>query len=182
MTIRQKQLLLAYLGYYSGSIDGLWGKASTEATRAFQQDFMDRPDGIFGPATEAAIRQTIAQGEQTRETGFWQRIRWFSREEFACPCGSCGGFPAEPEEILVRVADRIRQNFGSPVTVSSGVRCKSRNSAVGGVSNSRHLTGKAMDFCVKGQTARTVLAFVQQQPEIRYSYAIDENFVHMDIA
>ena len=47
---------------------------------------------------------------------------------------------------LVRKADALRAHLGVPIHVSSGVRCKSHNAAVGGVSNSRHLTGKAMDF------------------------------------
>ena len=41
---------------------------------------------------------------------------------------------------------------------------------------------KAMDFTVRGKSAAQVLAFVKQQPEVRYCYAIDGNFVHMDIS
>jgi uncharacterized protein YcbK (DUF882 family) len=52
---------------------------------------------------------------------------------------------------------------------------------VGGVSNSRHLEGKAMDFSIRGKTSAQVLAYVQKQPEIRYAYAIDGSYVHMDI-
>ena len=80
------------------------------------------------------------------------------------------------------LADRVRQHFDNAVLISSGVRCQLHNAAVGGVSNSRHLTGKAMDFRVLGNTADRVLAFVQLQPELRYAYAIDETYVHMDIA
>jgi hypothetical protein len=38
-----------------------------------------------------------------------------------------------------------------------------------------------MDFCIKGKSATELLAYVQKQPEIRYAYAIDSRFVHMDI-
>jgi uncharacterized protein YcbK (DUF882 family) len=65
--------------------------------------------------------------------------------------------------------------------VSSGVRDSRHNAAVGGVSNSRHLKGKAMDFDVEGKTSDQVLTYVQKQPEIRYAYAIDGDYVHMDI-
>jgi acyl dehydratase len=37
-----------------------------------------------------------------------------------------------------------------------------------------------MDFRIEGKTSAQVLAYVQQQPEIRYAYAIDSQYVHMD--
>ena len=187
MTVKQKQHLLAYLGYYNAVVDGIWGVQSEMATRKFQQDFMEQSDGIFGNETEARIRQVIAENatvpeKEAKTNGFWNEIQYFTRSEFACRCGKCGGFPAEPEDKLLMLAERVREHFGSAVLVSSGVRCQSHNAAVGGVSNSRHLTGKAMDFRVVGNTADRVLAFVRLQPELRYAYAIDGTYVHMDIA
>ena len=38
MTDTQKQCLLKYLGYYDGAVDGIFGRASTGATKAFQAD------------------------------------------------------------------------------------------------------------------------------------------------
>lgn len=186
MTIKQKQHLLAYLGCYTGVVDGIWGQKSEEATRKFQRDFMEQEDGIFGRQTEDRILQVIANREEpeqreTTEEAYWPGIQYFTRREFACRCGNCGGYPAEPEVLLVQLAERIRRHFGKPVLVSSGVRCAAHNAAVGGVSNSRHLLGKAMDFCVQGYAAQTVLQYLQQQPELRYAYAIDESYVHMDV-
>ena len=186
MTVKQKQCLLYYLGYYVGDIDGDWGTLSKTATKAFQQDHGLKADGVFGDATAKAARAAVASDEvpktQTNSTGdFWDEIVYFDKSEFACKCRKCGGFPAEPQEKLIRVADRVRKHFGAAATVSSGVRCAQHNSNVGGVSNSRHLLGKAMDFDIAGKTATQVLAYVQQQPEIRYAYAIDSEYVHMDI-
>ena len=39
MTNKQKQNLLAYLGYYVGNIDGVWGTLSKVAMNAFKADF-----------------------------------------------------------------------------------------------------------------------------------------------
>ena len=191
MTIKQRQHLLAYLGYYVGNIDGSWGTLSKTATVAFQKDFGLEPDGVCGPETEKALKHAVAYGiskkqeaAETEKNGtFWDDIKHFNRKEFKCKCGNiyCNGYPAEPQEKLIRVADKIREHFGATATVSSGLRCKQHNANVGGVSNSRHLTGKAMDFCIAGKTASQVLAVVQKQPDIRYSYAIDSQFVHMDI-
>lgn len=191
VTIEQKQCLLYYLGYYNGKIDGSWGELSRSATSRFQETHGLQADGVFGAATEKEILAAIARGETGPVSGkvessngaadWWGEIKYFSRAEFACRCGKCGGYPAEPQKKLLVAADRVREKLGAPATVSSGVRCSRHNSAVGGVSNSRHLTGKAMDFSVKGKTATQILAVVQEQPEIRYAYAIDGSWVHMDI-
>lgn len=188
MTIKQKQCLLAYLGYYNGEIDSIWGRQSMLATERFQDDYQLGANGIFDGATEKKILEVIASGEKPKETTstgtFWDEIEFFDRSEFKCTCNGrgCNGYPVEPEEKLIRVADRVRKHFGSSATVSSGVRCSLRNSELkGSVTNSRHLSGKAMDFSVAGKSAKEVLAYVQKQPEIRYAYAIDSGYVHMDI-
>lgn len=183
MNTKQKQALLFYLGYYVGAIDGVWGSGSKTACKAFQKDFGLTADGVCGAETEKALKHTVCYGiskkEEAVQTGdFWDGIKYFKKSEFRCKCG-CGA--DEMEEKLIRVADRTRAHFGSPITVSSGRRCASHNAKVGGVSNSRHLSGKAMDFCVKGKTASQVLAYVQKQSEIRYAYAIDGSYVHMDV-
>ena len=185
MTAKQKQCLLAYLGYYTREIDGMFGQQSMEATKAFQRDYGLEADGIFGQATEEKILGAVAGTVQPVEPeNFWDGIKYFTREEFRCKCGGkyCDGFPAEPSKKLVRLADRVREHFGAAAIVSSGVRCQRHNANVGGVENSRHLQGTAMDFRVEGRTAAEVLAFVHAQPETNYAYGIDGTYVHMDVA
>ena len=155
MTMKQKQSLLAYLGYYNGPLDGLWGEKSQRATIDFQRAYMAQEDvdGIFGTATEKRILEVIATGEEPKESvqidtapGWWKDIRYFTRAEFRCPCGKCGGFPVAPEEKIVRTVDAIRAKLGKPITISSGVRCTEHNAAVGGVATSYHLKGMAADL------------------------------------
>lgn len=189
MTIKQRQHLLAYLGYYVGDIKDSWTSDCKVACKAFQSDFGGiAVDGWGGTETDKSLTHAVAYGmpakkAETAKGDFWGDIKYFKRVEFKCKCGGryCNGYPTEPQEKLVRVADRVREHFGSPATVSSGLRCTKHNSNVGGVSNSRHLSGKAMDFCISGKTAAQVLEYVQKQTDIRYAYAIDSQFVHMDI-
>lgn len=194
MTTGQLQALLSYLGYEPGAVDGISGPKTAAALKSFQAAAGLTVDGVPGKKTWAALKAAVAgdrfapgksapTGGEGSAPGFWGNIRYFTREEFRCKCGgkSCGGFPAEPEEKLVRLAERVREHFEQPVTVSSGVRCPSHNVAVGGVANSRHLRGKAMDFRVSGYAAEKVLSFVRSQPETRYVYAINQNFIHMDV-
>lgn len=189
MTIKQKQNLLQYLGYYDGKIDGIWGAKSANATKELQSANGLTSDGVFGEKTEEIAKSAVFYGNFRTEDApspsgdFWDGVKYFDRSEFACKCGGkyCNGFPAEPNQTLIQVADRVREHFGNTIIVSSGVRCKQHNANVGGASGSRHKSGKAMDFCVANKTASEVLAYVQKQPEIRYSYAINGSYVHMDV-
>lgn len=150
MTVKQQQCLMYYLGYYVGNIDGIWGALSKTATKAFQKDHGLKDDGVFGDATAKAVLAAVAKSEvkstDTPTVDDWDDIKHFSRKEFACKCGKCGGFPVEPDLDMVRVADAIRERLGVPVGVNSGVRCKNHNAAVGGVSNSQHVYGTAADL------------------------------------
>lgn len=192
MTTKQIQHLLAYLGYYVGSIDGVWGAGSKTACKAFQQDFGGiTVDGIAGAETQKALKHAVAYGiektvtevtEETETTGtFWDEIKYFTPDEpfIRCPCGKCAG--ELPEEKLMRLADKVRDQAGVPMIPTSTVRCAAHNAAAGGVYNSRHLFRRAMDFYLKGWSAQKTLALVKQQPEVAYAYAIDDSAVHMDV-
>ena len=113
----------------------------------------------------------------------WANVKHFKREEFRCKCGGkyCDGFPAGMDPLLLALADRVREHFGAAAIVSSGLRCEQHNKNVGGATGSRHKRGKAMDFRIKGQNSSAVLEFVKEQPEVRYAYAIDGSYVHMDV-
>lgn len=82
---------------------------------------------------------------------------------------------------VVNLADRAREELNGVGFISSGLRCSLHNANVGGVSDSRHLNGKAIDLRIEGKSARQLLIWAQKQPEVRYAYAIDANYVHMDI-
>lgn len=176
MTIKQTQCLLTYLGYDTGGVDGIWGDKSRQATEAFQRDFGGiSVDGICGDQTEKALKHAVAYGIEKKpdstdctnvqnnstenstngNTGtFWDEIKYFKKSEFACKCGKyCDGYPAEIDLNMVKIADQIRSRIGKPIPINSGLRCKTHNANVGGVSNSQHLLGKAADLgCPSGCT------------------------------
>ena len=194
MTLRQKQALLSYLGYYSGAIDGIWGEQSKGATVGFQLHYMapEDVDGDFGPKTEARILEVIATGEEPvykksdntdytadytnvqnnntvnstdGNTGtVWDEIKYFKKSEFACKCGKyCDGYPSEIDMDMVKIADKIRAKIGKPITINSGLRCKTHNANVGGVSNSQHLYGKAADLgCHSGCTPAQMASIAEE--------------------
>ena len=196
MTIKQRQHLLAYLGYYVGQVDGNWASLSKTACTAFQQDREITADGYGGPETDKALKHAVANDlfksepvvdEDTNvptTTGtFWDHIRYWSREEFRCRCGGkyCNGFPAEPNQTLVELVDDIRHKAGRPGIPSSGLRCKTWNALQGGVANSDHMEGKALDFSIEGMSGAQLLSLAQADPRTRYAYIIDGGWVHVDV-
>lgn len=196
MTIKQIQALLTYLGYNPGAVDGADGANTQAAVRRFQRAEGLGVNGIAGSKTQAALKDAVWQdrfakdntvpssGQPPDKTGtFWDSIKYFTRDEpyIACPCGRCGGFPVEPAEKLMRLADAVREDAGKPMVPTSTVRCDAHNAEVRGVPTSRHKLGHAMDFVIPGLTAAQILAIVRRQKNVVYCYAIDGSAVHMDI-
>ena len=75
----------------------------------------------------------------------------FSRTEAECNCG-CGQDVADYDTVWLLEA--IRAYVGRPVIVTSWNRCVRYNRLVGGAGNSKHLTGRACDFQIKGFSDR----------------------------
>jgi len=48
------------------------------------------------------------------------------------------------------VLEPLRVAMDEPIKIGSGFRCKALNKAVGGVYNSQHLKGQAVDLCIDG--------------------------------
>ena len=191
MTIKQKQHLLAYLGYYVGNVDGIWGTLSQSAMNAFNADFkgLDVP-GIPESAPEKALKHAVAYDlfktePDKDETGtFWDEIEYFTRDEFKCKCGGkyCNGYPAEPDERMVRIADQLRKNLGVPIIIVSGLRDRTWNAIQGGVSNSQHMYGEAADIYARGVSQSRVEAELDKIGGVRYHYAIKgSSNVHFDV-
>lgn len=82
---------------------------------------------------------------------------------------------------LCEALEAIRRLYGRPIRVTSWLRCYSHNKAVGGVANSYHLNGRAIDVQPKNlepvdldileARAKRKFLFVE-----RYDY-----FIHCDI-
>lgn len=178
--------------------DGLAGPKTMAALQAFQEaqglPQTGRVDGetwdklmqqvpIQEPPTEPVPELDTTTEESSTVVTFWPGIVYFKRNEMRCKCGGryCNGFPAEPQQLLMELADRARKHFGRPAHVVSGLRCSRWNQIQGGVANSQHMYGEAMDIRIDGVSADELLAWMKQQPEVRYCYRINSTNVHFDI-
>ena len=193
MTKKQIQHLLGYLGYYTLDVDGILGKQSLAAIKTFQNEYGITADGIADEETQNALLYSVTYGMPERKpdepvdlkTGsFWDEIEYFTRDEFKCKCGGkyCKGYPHEPDERMVRIADQLRKNLGVPVTIVSGLRCRTWNAIQGGVSNSQHMYGEAADIYAEGVSQSRVEAELDKIGGVRYHYSIEgSSNVHFDV-
>jgi len=97
----------------------------------------------------------------------------FEMSEFACRC--CGRLPPlakkNMEALVTEVLQPACRKLGREVSVNSGYRCPLHNAAVGGVPDSLHLSGEAVDLQAEGGTealARVIESLGRYDQLIRY--------------
>lgn len=121
--------------------DGIVGTDTINAIKAVQRRYGLVVDGIAGKATFNALNSNAGNGSSAH----------FAQWEFMCPCGKCNGYTAGVTNAkLLTILEGLRSYYGQPITITSGQRCASYNSRVGGISNSAHKIGKAADFYIPG--------------------------------
>ena len=110
----------------------------------------------------------------------------FSKSEFDSKDGA-----EMPNDVLMNVQKLasqlqiLRNNINKPITINSGYRSPEHNKAIGGVSNSQHLLGKAADIKVKGISTRILAALIEDLINdgdmLQGGLGIYDTFVHYDI-
>ena len=100
----------------------------------------------------------------------------FQRHEFRCP--DCG--QDDIDLGLVNMLQVMREGSG-PLHITSGVRCKTHNKAVGGKPSSAHLKGLAVDILCKASRKRYLV--VSEAIGAGFTrIGVGADFVHLDIA
>lgn len=134
--------------------------------------FPDQPeehDGDYCVKTDKALRH-------------WRNVKRYCKnfepEEFKCGCKGryCTGYPTQMRAKTLAQLQSIRDHFGKPIIVTSGLRCPSFNARLSGSSSqSRHMKGKAVDFYIKGITdtlagRKKVIRYAKKLKNHHYSY------------
>ena len=101
----------------------------------------------------------------------------FNLSEFACPC--CNLVMLHPK-LLVKLVE-LRNILEIPVYVTSGYRCFEHNQKVGGVVNSYHCIGLAVDIKVKDINLITLLEICENIDFTGIGFYEKKNFLHLDV-
>lgn len=102
----------------------------------------------------------------------------FRLSEFACADKSNTVLVSDE---LVAILQRVREHFGKPVIITSAYRTPSHNKKVGGTSGSRHLTGEAADFVIKGVSPAKIGYYLEGLSASGIGVYISRGFVHVDV-
>lgn len=105
----------------------------------------------------------------------------FSRAEFECQCG-CGADSISMD--LIRRLQEVRDALGQPMRVTSGVRCSTHNTNIGGSFKSSHVpdssgTSYAVDIACDNSRYRQKLLTAMMP--IMDRIGIAKTFLHCDV-
>lgn len=124
-------------------------------------------DGKYGVNTDRALRHWYNVNKYTKN---------FRPEEFKCDCGKCTGYPSYMKKVELQNLQSIRSHYGKEMEITSGLRCEYANGASkGSIVNSKHLTGYATDFYIKGVTdtlanRKKSIKWIKTLPNHNYTY------------
>ncbi len=125
--------------------------------------------------------------------------KYFSESELNCKCSKCKGKPIPPKvlvnlKIVCLELDEYREEIGKPIHVDSAYRCKEHNKAIGGVENSAHIFGYAIDVNIDGMTSGKMFEMFsglnslqagRLKPKTRFKgvglYPNSRHFCHVDM-
>lgn len=86
------------------------------------------------------------------------------------------------EQLVNKVLDPLREEFGKPIIVNSGYRSLELNRAIGGAKNSQHTLGQAADISGGSIIENKKLFDLAQQLNLPFDQLIDEkdfSWVHI---
>ena len=84
--------------------------------------------------------------------------------------------------VMAESLQIVRDYIGSPIIITSGYRTPKWNSYVGGVKNSYHTTGRAVDIRVSGMTPYDLAVYVSKLTEFKgFGICLKKNFLHCDM-
>lgn len=105
-------------------------------------------------------------------------LEFFKYEEFDSPDLPNSGRANMDRDFLQKL-DSARQIAGIPFKITSGYRTEQHNEKVGGVKNSSHIKGKAVDIAISSSRERwNILQALQNAGFNRFGLA--KTFIHVD--
>lgn len=207
MFVLEIQSLLELGGFYKQQVDGIWGKETKNAFINFKNSaYLQFPDSL-GKTTARSLLELAGTAHHPIPKDIWSNDR--ARVRLKLPGGKTvqvndlipgsSNFrwheatalgnrnPSDSKVVgeiikLAQYLDRVRALFGNkPIHINSWYRPKAINQAVGGVSNSTHIFGCAVDFTVNGIAATEVYQTLNSWHGRHGGLGRYSTFTHLDL-
>lgn len=106
----------------------------------------------------------------------------FSKKELMCKCG-CG--VAKMKKSFMDIVEKIREEYGKPIILSSAYRCPEYNNKISSTGfDGPHTTGEAIDIKIFGDKAvkliKLGLKYDMRRFGVNQKGNINLRFIHMD--
>lgn len=206
--IRKVQQILTELDYDSGPIDGVFGNKTLYAFNRFKEDFaLSEPDWI-GPTT-IKILSMARNGELEKKEDekphphqpilekpqiTYGVYNWFDFKSGISKYFTMGEVTQfDKDRIIIepvhrqnaiklaKELDKIREDWGKPIGVTSWYRPPAVNRRVGGARYSTHLTGSAADIYPIGGDIWAFQKWLDSRWNKALGYGAKKGFVHIDM-
>lgn len=204
--VREVQTALSLSGLYQGGVDGIVGKGTLDALAKFKrQEYLQHPQ-MLGATTAKVLLEAVKNHPVPSDTTAPKKTRLSlkipgistpvyadqpiyngSRFTWGEATKGLSRIPASEAVVfgIIRTArhlDDIRGFLGDcPITINSWYRPPAVNRAVGGVSNSRHLVGDAVDFVASGIHPYAVYDRITQMHGKLGGLGKSSAFTHLDM-
>ena len=110
------------------------------------------------------------------EKNIMQLSQHFNKREFDCQCG-CG--TGTIHAMLVQKLELVRQEYGKPMRINSGIRCLNHNRNIGSKDTSSHIKCLAADVGCTDMSERFTLLQLLMKHFKRVG--INKKFIHVDV-
>lgn len=109
--------------------------------------------------------------------------RHFAALEFRCRCGrpECDA-PTEPVDTLMEKLDLLRDRYGQPIVITSGLRCPVWNAREQGEPDSGHLDGTEVDIACPDSLARYRLLGAVFADGLFHRIGVGAQFLHLGVS
>lgn len=183
------QSLLNQKGFDCGKPDGIVGKNTKSAWKRFKDSkYLGKTDWV-GPASLKTLEEmpdnlTVNPSDIDWHNNNCKVSKYFTVGEVTqwdrrrIPTNS-----AHIQNILTlaKALDKIRNDSGCAIGVTSWYRPPAINAEVGGVSNSQHINGSAADIYPIGGDIYAFQKWLDKQWDKALGYGAKKGFVHVDL-
>jgi uncharacterized protein YcbK (DUF882 family) len=184
-TLRKIQSNLKKLGHYADKIDGVYGKNTGEGFAKWKANNWLGETTYISQDSFDLLQKQADSIKVIDWTDFSCKIsKYFTVAEVTQNDKRRIPTNKTHQQNILRIAaelDKIRDDWGSPIGVTSWYRPPAVNASVKGAKNSQHLNGSAVDICPIGGDVYKLQKWLDKRWDMALGYGAKKGFVHLDL-